>query len=50
MDTSNLSPELLAIHEKIVAKGNEVRELKAAGTAKEALMPHISALTALKEE
>jgi glutamyl-tRNA synthetase len=50
MDTSNLSPELLAIHNEIVAKGDEIRELKGSGAAKDALMPHITALTGLKDK
>jgi len=50
MDTSNLSPELLAIHNDIVAKGDEIRALKGSGTAKDALMPHITSLNELKDK
>mgnify|MGYP003385413605 CR=1 FL=1 len=50
MDTSTLSPELLAIHNEIVAKGDEIRALKGSGAAKDALMPHITTLNELKEK
>ena len=50
MDTSTLSPELLAIHEQIVEKGNEIRKLKGEGIAKDALMPYINSLNELKEK
>lgn len=44
-----MSGELAEIEQLIVAKGNEIRELKAAKADKAALLPHIEALNALKE-
>lgn len=49
MDPSTLSPELLAIHNDIVAKGDEIRALKTSGATKDSLMPHITSLNSLKD-
>jgi hypothetical protein len=50
MDASTLSPDLLAIHNEIVAKGDEIRVLKTAKADKDAIMPHVTALNTLKEQ
>lgn len=42
--------EIEELRGQIVAKGDEIRALKAAGTGKDGLDPHIKALNELKEK